>query len=71
MDRRVLTGDKKVKDRWKEYFEEFLNIENERDDIEESGLVFRPVEEFSVAKGKNAVEILKNGKVAGPTGINA
>ena len=67
----VLTGEKEVKDRWKEYFEELLNIENERDDMEESGLVYGPVEEFSVAEVKNAVENLKNGKAAGPTGITA
>ena len=70
-DKRVLTGEKEVKHRWKEYFEELLNIENERDDMEESELAYGPVDEFSVAKVKNAVESLKNGKAVGPTGITA
>ena len=46
-------------------------MENERDNMEESGLVYGPVEKFSVAEVKNAVESLTNGKTAGPTGITA
>ena len=47
--------EKEVKNRWKEYFEELVNIENKRDDMEKSGLVYGPVEEFSV------VEVLSGG----------
>ena len=40
-------------------------------DMEESGLVYGAVEEFSVVEIKNSVESLKNGKAVGPTGITA
>ena len=40
-------------------------------DMEESGLVYGAVEEFSVVEIKNSVGSLKNGKAVGPTGITA
>ena len=60
-----------MKGRWKEYFRELLNVENRREEMEEIGAVYGLVEMFSVAEVKKAIENMKNGKAAGPSGITA
>ena len=42
----MLTGEEQIKRRWKVYFEELLNVDNDRGEIEQIGAVSGPVKEF-------------------------
>ena len=45
-DGTLLTGDDEVKDRWLGYFDDILNVENEREDLEGIVPVQGPIEEI-------------------------
>ena len=45
-DGTLLTGDDEVKDRWLGYFDDLLNVENEREDLEGIIPVHGPIEEI-------------------------
>ena len=54
--------------RWKNYFEDLLNEENEHN-LEKINMMERPIEEVSKEEVKRALKEMKSGKVPGPTGL--
>ena len=67
---RVITSEKEVKERRKEYFTKLLNEENERRAREEQpDINEREVEEIRLDKVKDALKKMKNGKTVGPDDI--
>ena len=69
-DGNVLTSEESVLRRWKEYFEELMNRENERErrlnDVER---VNQEVGEISMNEVRMAMKKMKNGKAVGPDNI--
>ena len=69
-DGNVLTSEESVLRRWKEYFEELMNEENERErrlDVAES--INRDVGRISMDEVRMAMKKMKNGKAVGPDDI--
>ena len=62
----VLKESEDIKQRWKTYFEELYNQENQRIQTEETNPVFGPVEEITAAEVKQAMKKMKNNKACGP-----
>jgi Reverse transcriptase (RNA-dependent DNA polymerase)/Endonuclease-reverse transcriptase len=73
----IKRGDKEIMDRWREYFEELLNVENtqEVDEIDEDILDEKQEEmeeeRITTEEVKDAVKQLKRGKAAGYDSITA
>lgn len=69
-DGSVLTGASSVMGRWKEYFEELMNEENEREPREEE-VTFVDQELATISKDevRRALKRMKSGKALGPDGI--
>ena len=69
----LLVEEEEVAGRWKKYFEELLNIEEETGeviDIVERGQVEHPEEEeITVDEVKLALKLMKNGKASGEDGL--
>ncbi|KAJ8375265.1 hypothetical protein SKAU_G00058450 [Synaphobranchus kaupii] len=69
-DGKVLTSEDSVMRRWKEYFEELMNEENERerrtDNVE---IVNQEVQEISKEEVRAAMRRMKSGKAVGPDDI--
>ena len=66
----VLTGPSSVVGRWKEYFEELMNEENERERrVDEVAVVDGEVAEISQAEVRRALKRMKSGKAVGPDDI--
>ncbi|KAJ8347031.1 hypothetical protein SKAU_G00284320 [Synaphobranchus kaupii] len=69
-DGKVLTSEDSVMRRWKEYFEELMNEENERerrtDNVE---IVNQEVQEISKEEVRAAMKRMKSGKAVGPDDI--
>ena len=63
------TDEVKIKERWREYFSNLLNVENAREQLGEVLLVERPVQKISREEVKKAIESMKNGKAAGCSGL--
>ena len=62
-DGNVLTGARSVKGRWKEYFEELMDEENEREQkVEEVTIVDQEVENICMAEVRWALKRMKSGK---------
>lgn len=69
-DGNVLTSEESVLRRWKEYFEELMNIENGRESrMEELEVANQEVQEISRKEVKKAMKRMKGGKAVGPDGI--
>ena len=65
----ILIKDEEIKRRWKEYFEELLNVENERGMLQEVPPILGPVENIYREEVKDAIQKMKSNKASGPTGV--
>uniref|UniRef100_A0A3B3BTI6 ribonuclease H n=1 Tax=Oryzias melastigma TaxID=30732 RepID=A0A3B3BTI6_ORYME len=66
----VVTGVSGVMERWKEYFEELMNEENEREQrVEEVTVVEQEVRKISKGEVRGALKRMKSGKALGPDDI--
>ncbi|KAK3506607.1 hypothetical protein QTP70_011017 [Hemibagrus guttatus] len=69
-DGRVLTSEESVQRRWKEYFEELMNEENEREKrVEGVNSVEQKVEKIRKDEVRKALKRMKSGKAVGPDDI--
>ncbi|KAK3512337.1 hypothetical protein QTP70_005806 [Hemibagrus guttatus] len=69
-DGRVLTSEKSVQRRWKEYFEELMNEENEREKrVEGVNSVEQKVDKIRKDEVRKALKRMKSGKAVGPDNI--
>ncbi|KAK3514443.1 hypothetical protein QTP70_018255 [Hemibagrus guttatus] len=67
---RVLTSEESVQRRWKEYFEELMNEENERDKrVEGVNSVEQKVDKIRKDEVRKALKRMKSGKAVGPDDI--
>ena len=65
----LLPDQVKIKERWREYFSNLLNVENAREQLGEVPAVEVPVQEISREEVKKAIESMKKGKAAGCSGL--
>ncbi|KAK3519801.1 hypothetical protein QTP70_006182 [Hemibagrus guttatus] len=69
-DGRVLTSEESVQRRWKEYFEELMNEENEREKrVEGVNSVEQKVDKIRKDEVRKALKRMKRGKAVGPDDI--
>ncbi|KAK3541624.1 hypothetical protein QTP86_033058, partial [Hemibagrus guttatus] len=69
-DQRVLTSEESVQRRWKEYFEELMNEENEREKrVEGVNSVEQKVDKIRKDEVRKALKRMKSGKAVGPDNI--
>ncbi|KAK3529527.1 hypothetical protein QTP70_031964, partial [Hemibagrus guttatus] len=69
-DGRVLTSEESVQRRWKEYFEELMNEENEREKrVEGVNSVEQKVDKIRKDEVRKALKRMKSGKAVGPDDI--
>ncbi|KAK3565629.1 hypothetical protein QTP86_012957 [Hemibagrus guttatus] len=69
-DGRVLTSEESVQRRWKEYFEELMNEENEREKrVEGVNSVEQKVDKIRKNEVRKALKRMKSGKAVGPDNI--
>ncbi|KAK3573261.1 hypothetical protein QTP86_019239, partial [Hemibagrus guttatus] len=69
-DGRVLTSEESVQRRWKEYFEELMNAENEREKrVEGMNSVEQKVDKIRKDEVRKALKRMKSGKAVGPDDI--
>ncbi|KAK3529612.1 hypothetical protein QTP70_032034, partial [Hemibagrus guttatus] len=69
-DGRVLSSEESVQRRWKEYFEELMNEENEREKrVEGVNSVEQKVDEIRKDEVRKALKRMKSGKAVGPDDI--
>ena len=68
-DGTLLTGDDEVKGRWLGYFDDLLNIENEREDLEGILPVQGPIEEIYLEEVITHMGKMKTNKAGGPDGL--
>ncbi|KAK3514994.1 hypothetical protein QTP70_003257 [Hemibagrus guttatus] len=69
-DGRVLTSEESVQRRWKEYFEELMNEENEREKrVERVNSVEQKVDKIRKDEVRKALKRMKGGKAVGPDDI--
>ncbi|KAK3564187.1 hypothetical protein QTP86_011027 [Hemibagrus guttatus] len=69
-DGRVLTSEESVQRRWKEYFEELMNEENEREKrVEGVNSVEQKVDKIRKDEVRKALMRMKSGKAVGPDDI--
>ncbi|KAK3532680.1 hypothetical protein QTP86_027805 [Hemibagrus guttatus] len=70
-DGRVLTSEESVQRRWKEYFEELMNEENERGEKRVEGVnsVEQKVDKIRKDEVRKALKRMKSGKAVGPDDI--
>ncbi|KAK3514669.1 hypothetical protein QTP70_021575, partial [Hemibagrus guttatus] len=69
-DGRVLTSEESVQRRWKEYFEELMNEENEREKrVEGMNSVEQKVDKIRKDEVRKALKRMKSGKAVGPDDI--
>ncbi|KAK3542797.1 hypothetical protein QTP70_003002 [Hemibagrus guttatus] len=67
---RVLTSEESVQRRWKEYFEELMNEENEREKrVEGANSVEQKVDKIRKDEVRKALKRMKSGKAVGPDDI--
>lgn len=70
-DGKILTEEEAIRDRWKSYFEELLNVENGREPLKEAAPVEGPESEITRREIELAIRQMKNNKAPGPSGISA
>ena len=66
---RILQDEEQIKNRWKEYFNTLLDVENERGELEEVAKTEGPINQISREEIKKAMGKMKLGKVAGPSEV--
>ena len=67
---KVLTSEDSVMRRWKEYFEELMNVENEREErTDRAEAVNQEVPQISKEEVRAAMKRMKRGKAVGPDDI--
>ena len=66
----ILTEADKIRGRWREYFNQLLNIENSRDPLHEVKPVEGPIENIKETEVEKAVERMKKGKATGCSGLS-
>ena len=65
-DGTLLTGDDEVKDRWLGHFDDPVNVENEREDLQGILPVQGPIEEIYLEEGIKQLGKMKKNKACGP-----
>ncbi|KAK3516480.1 hypothetical protein QTP70_017817, partial [Hemibagrus guttatus] len=69
-DGKVLTSEESIQRRWKEYFEELMNVENEREKrVEGVNSVEQKVDKIRKDEVRKALKRRKSGKAVGPDDI--
>ena len=68
-DEEVLLDDDKIKERWKEYFEELLNVENYRIQRYVQQREVRDTQDISEEAGRDAMRKMKNDNAVGSDNI--
>ena len=58
----TLIEDKKITERWKEYFQELMNMENEREERHVPAMEEGTVAKVTADEVRNALTKMKNGK---------
>ncbi|XP_063594367.1 uncharacterized protein LOC134771355 [Penaeus indicus] len=66
-DERILKDEENIKNRWKSYFEELYNEENER--VQNTAPVQGPFREITSQEVKGALKRMKKNKACGPDGF--
>ena len=61
----ILTGDELIKTRWREYFKQLLNVENERETLYQVSPTEGPTQNITAAEIKTALKKMKKGKATG------
>ena len=70
VDGNVLINEECVRRRWKGYFEELMNVENDREvRLETAEMINQEVEEISMQEVRIAMKKMKKGKAVGPDDI--
>ena len=67
----ILTDGKDIKNRWKQYYQQLLNIENERGTLVEAETVQGPIREITLEEVTKSISKMKSGKAGGESGITA
>ena len=67
----MLTEGDKIRERWREYFNSLLNVENNREPLSEAKPVEGPIEELTRKEIIEALKKMKTGKAAGCSEIKA
>ena len=70
-DKRLLTNDKDILNRWVEYSHDLLNTEFPRQQIPSEMPIHGPIQEITTDEVKVAIKAMKNGKATGPDDIPA
>ena len=65
----VLLNESDIKMRWKQYFEQLLNVENDREELEEIPYTERPLNTISRGEMESALKTMKTGKAQGPSEV--
>ena len=66
---KLVIAEEKVKERWGEYFDNLLNVENTREQLEEMAEVEGPIKLVTRKEVKEAIGNTKSGKAAGCSGL--
>ena len=67
----VLTEESEIRERWKEYFSQLLNTENEREELENIEKTEGPERCISSEEVEKALKQMSKAKAAGPTGVTS
>jgi len=72
-DGKIVVDEEKIKEIWRSYFEKVSNEEFtwDRNALDAANTVSGPIEEITCQEVKLAIEKMKNGKAAGPSGVVA
>ena len=65
----MLTDEVKIKEKWREYISNLLNVGNAREQLGEVPTIEGPVQEISREEVKKGMECMKKGKAAGCSGL--